>query len=89
LDKEQIRILVKDSCERARKFVPDPQLREKICKEAKAEIRKNSSTPLSKQQLERLDRHFLAQNARKPDAEIVRWVLRCAGLHPQGRVSTG
>lgn len=42
---------------------------------------------LSKQKLETLDRRFLARNQRNPDAEIVRWVLRCAELHPQGRVS--
>jgi len=86
MSKEQIRILQEDSCNRARKMVPDPDLREKICRDARSLIKKNKGAPLSKQQLEKLDEKFLARGSRKPDAEAVRWVPRCEGLHPQGRV---
>jgi hypothetical protein len=47
---------------------------------------RNKGESLSKQQLEELDRRFLARGERKPDAELVRWVLRASRLHPQGRV---
>lgn len=86
LDLEQIRFLIKDSCRRARKEVPNVKLQKKICQAAKMFRKKNNNQPLSKRQLEELDMQFLARGSRKPDAEIVRWVLRCARLHPQGRV---
>ncbi|MCI0487660.1 MAG: toll/interleukin-1 receptor domain-containing protein [Blastocatellia bacterium] len=86
LSKEQIRILQKDSCDRARKMVPNPDLREKICRDARSEIEKNKGAPLKKELLEDLDEKFLALGLRNRDAKIVRWVLRCEGLHPQGRV---
>lgn len=79
-------ILVEDSKRRAQKFVPDSGLQRKICKAAKVFLKHNKGKSLSKRQLEQLDQHFLARGSRKPDAEIARWVLRAARLHPQGRV---
>ena len=83
---EERETLVKDSESRAKKFVPDPELRKKILKAAEALLKKNRGRSLSKKQLETIDGQFLARDSRKPDAEIVRWVLRAARLHPQGRV---
>ena len=83
LSQEQVKVLVKDSCERAQRMVPDLKLQKRIVKAARALIKKKQ--PLNKQQLERLDRRFLAGNTRRPDSELVRWVLRCNQLHPQGR----
>jgi Calcineurin-like phosphoesterase len=79
--------LVADSIERAEKSVRDPKKRKVICEGARQEIKKNEGQPLSKRQLEELDKRFLARGKRNPDAEIVRWVLRAARLHPQGRVA--
>jgi hypothetical protein len=86
LSKEQVKVLVHDSCERARKLVPDSKLRNRIATAAKASMKKNDVKALNKPQLEALDKQFLSRHSRKPDAEIVRWVLRCKKLHPQGRV---
>jgi hypothetical protein len=86
LSKEQVKILVSDSCERARKVVPNSKLQNRIAKAARALMKKNHGNALNKQQLEALDRQFLSRGSRKPDAELVRWVLRCNRLHPQGRI---
>jgi hypothetical protein len=83
---EEIELLVKDSEERAQRFVPDAELRREICQAAEVLLKQNKGESLSKKQLEKLDGRFLARGKRKPDAEIVRWVLRAARLHPQGRV---
>lgn len=83
---EEMESLVDDSVRRAEKFVEDPEKRRKICEAAKNEKEKNKGQPLSKRQLEELDKRFLARGKRNPDAEKVRWVLRAARLHPQGRV---
>ncbi|HEV3467763.1 MAG TPA: toll/interleukin-1 receptor domain-containing protein [Pyrinomonadaceae bacterium] len=83
LSRHQVRVLARDSCERAREMVKDAALREKIIAEARA--MKADDTPLNKEQLARLDRKYLAGRRRKPDPKFVRWVLRCARLHPQGR----
>jgi hypothetical protein len=83
---EEREILVKDSESRAQKFVPDLKLRKKISKAAEVLLKQNKGKSLSKKQLEALDKRFLAHGSRKPDAEIVRWVLRATRLHPQGRV---
>ncbi|HEV2805381.1 MAG TPA: TIR domain-containing protein [Chthoniobacterales bacterium] len=83
LKPEQLRILRRDACKRAAQEVPDTALRAKICKEARRRgARKNRN--LGKQELAAIDRKFLARR-RKPDPEKIRWVLRCAGLHPQGK----
>lgn len=79
-------ILVKDSQSRARKFVPDSKLRRRIATAAEVLLEKNKGKSLSKKQLEALDKRFLSHGQRQPDAEPVRWVLRAARLHPQGRV---
>jgi hypothetical protein len=79
-------ILVEDSKRHAQKFVPDSGLQKKICEAARVLLKKNRGKSLSKRQLEQLDERFLAGGLRKPDAEIARWVLRAARLHPQGRV---
>lgn len=83
LSKQQVRILARDSCRRAGEMVKDAALREKIVAEARA--MKAGDQPLKKEQLARLDKKYLAGRRRKPDPEAVRWVLRCARLHPQGR----
>ena len=88
LSTEQVKFLVRDSCERASKLVPDPKLRDRIAKAARVSLKKNKVRALAKPQLEELDQQFLSNNSRKPDAEFVRWVLRCKKLHPQGRVVT-
>lgn len=85
LSPDQIRILTTNSCEKATEKVPNQILRAKICREAKR-LGAGNSKNLGKKDLEAIDKKFLARR-RKPDAEIVRWVLRCAGLHPQGRTS--
>jgi hypothetical protein len=79
------RWLRRDSCKHARLEVPDFKIQERIIEAAKQLIKKHGGTPLSKSQLEALDRQYLAGGSRKPDAEKVRWVLRSVGLHPQGR----
>jgi TIR domain len=84
LTEEQTGILRRDACERASEAVPNPELRAKICREAKRLIKQKGVDHLSKKDLAALDKKSLA-NGRKPDPEIVRWVLRCAGLHPQGK----
>ncbi|HSE18462.1 MAG TPA: toll/interleukin-1 receptor domain-containing protein [Pyrinomonadaceae bacterium] len=86
LSKEQVKILIRDSCDRARKMVPDPKVRDRLEKAARASMKKNEVKVLSKAQLQSLDEQFLSHGSRKPDAELVRWVLRCKRLHPQGRV---
>lgn len=87
LSKEQMRILVKDSCEHARQMVPNDNLRVKIVQRAKGILKtKGAGSVLNKSDLEKIDKDVLAGNTRKPDAVKVRWVLRCAELHPQGRV---
>jgi hypothetical protein len=88
LSQEQLRILIKDSCDRARKMVPKESLRNKIIAWAKRilEEKKGQDIFLSKSELEEIDEKLLAGSSRKPDAQKVRWVLRCAQLHPQGRV---
>ncbi len=55
LDKEQVKILVRDSCERARKMVPDSKLQDRIAKAARASMKKKHVKALNKQQLEALD----------------------------------
>jgi len=82
---DQRAILLKDAIARADKLVPDKKLQREICNAAKPLLAKNQGRPLSKAQLEELDRRFLARGKRKPDAENVRWVLRAHRLHPQGR----
>ncbi|MCI0628507.1 MAG: toll/interleukin-1 receptor domain-containing protein [Acidobacteria bacterium] len=79
-------LLQRDSVERSDRYVPDRRLQRNICTAAKPLLRKNKGRPLSKAQLEDLDRRFLARGKRKPDAMKVRWVFRAHGLHPQGRV---
>lgn len=86
---EEREILIKDSQVRAQRFVPNPELRKKICKAAEVLLKKNRGKSLPKKQLEALDKRFLARGQRQPDAETVRWVLRAARLHPQGRVVGG
>ncbi len=80
---EEVQLLIEDSCRRAKSFVPSAARRRQICHEA----RKRGASPQSKleiKELKELDTQFLAQGRRKPDAEYVRWVLRCHRLHPQG-----
>jgi hypothetical protein len=81
---KQIKSLVKDSCDRARGMVNDARLRARIVKAAKAMKGKDKKRTLSKEELAQLDEQFLAGGTRKPDPKFVRWVLRCARLHPQG-----
>lgn len=83
LSNEQIRVLVNDSCKRAREMVKNEKVQEKIIAEAKALIQKKGRV-LNKGELAKLDERFLAHGARRPDPKFVRWVLRCAKLHPQG-----
>jgi len=85
LNKQQLRILTNDSCKKAREMVKDEALREKIIKSARELKKIDKNKPLGKQQLAQLDKKFLAGKRRKPDPEVVRWVLRCAQLHPQGK----
>lgn len=87
LTEEQTGILRRDACERASEAVPNPELRAKICREAKRLIKQKGVDHLSKKDLAALDKKVLT-NGRKPDPENVRWVLRCAGLHPQGRADS-
>lgn len=84
LSTEQIRVLVNDSCKRAREVVRNDKVREKIT-EAARELMKKQGRALNKGELARLDKKFLAGGTRKPDPKYVRWVLRCARLHPQGK----
>lgn len=84
LTKEQQRQLTKNSCERARQMVPDPDLHKKISRAARKMKRDAKVETLSKDMLAKLDEQFLAGNSRKPDPKKIRWVLRCHGLHPQG-----
>jgi len=87
LSKEQMRILIQDSCEHACKMVPSNNLRNKIVQRAKGILAlKGAGSALNKSDLEKIDKDVLARDSRKPDAVKVRWVLRCAKLHPQGRV---
>jgi hypothetical protein len=85
-DKERAR-LKKDACEKAKEFVPVHNVREQIRDAAQLLIEKSGGKWLSKPQLESLDKRFLLGKSRrsKPDAKHIRWVLRCYGLHPQGR----
>ena len=85
LSKEQVNILMKDSCERARAIVKDAKLRSRIVKAAKAMKGKDKKRTLSKEELSKLDEQFLSNGTRTPDPKFVRWVLRCAHIHPQGR----
>jgi hypothetical protein len=80
-------MLVEIAIGRAQSLVPDSRLRNKICQEAKVLLRQNEGESLSKEQLEQLDEKFLrkAENRNTPDPKKVRWVLRAAHLHPQGR----
>jgi len=65
--------------------VPDAKLRQQICEAARA-LGASREARLSKPQLAKLDAKFLAhKEKRAPDPKKVRWVLRAAGLHPQGR----
>ena len=84
LSRKWVRSLANDSCERARAAVPEAKLRERICAEAKRRLKMKPNEHLSKEELAEIDRKFLA-GTRKPDPKNVRWVLRCAGLHPQGK----
>jgi hypothetical protein len=86
LKPEQLRILTSDACKRAAQAVPNSPLRARICKEARRQGARKGVC-LSKDQLAAIDLKFLARG-RQPDPEKVRWVLRCAGLHPQGKGST-
>ena len=88
LTEEERETLREDAERRAKEFVPNGKLRRRICRAAKDLLEKNKGVSLSKSQLERLDKDFLiplAPRRKEPDAEIVRWVLRAAGLHSQGR----
>jgi hypothetical protein len=80
----RIKLLAKNSCEQAAKMVPDPALRAKICQEARR-MGVGPARSLGKKDLAAIDAKFLA-DGRRPDPKFVRWVLRCEGLHPQGRV---
>lgn len=80
----QKKILRADSIQKADHYVPDKRLQARICRRGRSELKRNAGKPLSKSQLEALDKDLLARRRRKPDAESIRWVLRAAGLHPQG-----
>jgi hypothetical protein len=77
------KLLSVHSCDQAKKLVPRPEDRRAICDEAR-KLGASKSTPLGKKALAVIDARLLAQG-RNPDPKYVRWVLRCAGLHPQGR----
>jgi hypothetical protein len=84
---EERELLIEDAERRAQMFVRDAHLRQEICQAAKILLKKNKGQSLSKEQLEQLDERFLRKRERrkKPDPKKIRWVLRAARLHPQGR----
>lgn len=84
MDEEQLGILTNDSCRRAKEAVRNAALRKKIEQAARQLKGADKSRTLSKEELAQLDEQFLAGGRRKSDPKYVRWVLRCAGLHPQG-----
>lgn len=81
---EEKGLLLADSKRHASSFVPSVELQRQICEAARA-LGASEETPLSKEQLETLDRQFLGGEKRKADPKKIRWVLRAHGLHPQGR----
>lgn len=84
LPEDTIEQMREDACRHAELKVPDANVRGLICKAAE-NILQRQEQPLSKVQLEMLDREYLLPNSQRKnaDAHDVRWVLRCAGLHPQ------
>ena len=84
MTKEELKRLKEDSCKRAEEMVKDKKLRQKIVQAAKRLKKNNKGEPLETDDLAKLDEEFLAEGRREPDPKFVRWVLRCAGLHPQG-----
>jgi len=87
LSKEEMQLLVENAVIRAEELVRDVDLRNRICRAAKVLLRKNKGQSLSKEQLEQLDKRFLQkrEERKEPDPKKIRWVLRAARLHPQGR----
>lgn len=87
LSHEEMEKLVEEAVRRAQRVVPDNHLRSKICQEAKVLLKQNDGESLSKEQLEQLDERFLRKREKRktPDPKKIRWVLRAARLHPQGR----
>jgi hypothetical protein len=81
---EEKRLLREDSKQRADSFVFLADLQRQICEAAKA-LGAGEESPLSKEQLKRLDSKFLGGEKRKVDPKKIRWVLRAHRLHPQGR----
>jgi hypothetical protein len=82
-------LLKRDSCRRAELAVPQLSKRLEICREGQRRLRKNGGRALAKDELRSIDKHVLAAKGRQPDAFRIRWVLRCADLHPQGSDKEG
>ncbi len=81
---EEVVRLVEDSERNANGLVPSIELQGQICQEARSRGASPQS-PLSKEDLKKLDEKFLANGRRKSDPKKIRWVLRAHRLHPQGR----
>jgi hypothetical protein len=81
---EEKGLLLEDSKQHAYSFVPSAVLQQQICQAART-LGASEESPLSKEQLEKLDQQFLGREKRKADPKKIRWVLRANRLHPQGR----
>ncbi len=88
LDKDERHELKVEALVRAKRGVPDKELREKVVAAARRRIAELGVKHLSKPELEKLDEKFVLpteKRRKKVDPEKVRWILRSKGLHPQAR----